>query len=357
MSAQNDNHYQAINTDLIEWDQVKVMYVYDFIGSFVPFEQETKESEEKQRKQKSYDTKKREHALPVKISSYVYINIINILLFVNHFKSMSNTLQNCGIVTPKYVSHELYTKGKHSECRVAFELARTFSNQIWALAMDVRKNSHQVEGYKGYFGRDICHHMKRMRMDCVLLKMLSSLPAMEMLGNKPNSKTGSDHTSDETHNYRKSAATFPRTHFHKCTHKNDRCALANCELLLIHGYLDCTGQKTRGNRLPRDDQWVTFSSNKNTIYNFNFHLFQKNKRFFELFGFNVCTPFIYILYTYTFFFLFFFFFAYSFNGLFDACISQIDFRAQSSIDSSQQKGQSLMAALKERQDLTYETAE
>ncbi|ETN99594.1 hypothetical protein RFI_37874 [Reticulomyxa filosa] len=162
---------------------------------------------------------------------------------------------------------------KKKECRLAYELARTFNSRLSALASQARRNSRQIHGYRGYFGKDIYQHMIQMKMDCCLMQNLLSLPSIECLSSKA-SPNGSLHHLELT--WQNSGENG------KCTHKNKSCCFVNCELLLRHGYLGLTGQKTRGNRLPPDPSVVAFSPNKDTIYAFNRYLFLKNKRFFEI---------------------------------------------------------------------------
>ncbi|ETO06193.1 hypothetical protein RFI_31205, partial [Reticulomyxa filosa] len=123
---------------------------------------------------------------------------------------------------------------------LAYELARTFHSRLSILETQARQKLRLVQGYNGYFGKDIFEHMQHMKMDCCLVQNLMSLPSVESL---PPSKNSSGTLKFLKLNPK--TAGYNNGH---CIHKDKHCCFVNCELLLNHGYFTCVGQKTRGRK-------------------------------------------------------------------------------------------------------------
>ncbi|ETO11864.1 hypothetical protein RFI_25514, partial [Reticulomyxa filosa] len=115
-------------------------------------------------------------------------------------------------------------KKKKKVCEFAYEMARIFKRSVNQLAMEVREKSRQIDGYKGFFGKDIFEHMKKIGMDCCLVAS----------GNNNDILMGRHKDSKKC----------------KCTHKDYSCVITHCELLLRCGYLCCTGQKNSWQKIP-----------------------------------------------------------------------------------------------------------
>ncbi|ETO21511.1 hypothetical protein RFI_15692, partial [Reticulomyxa filosa] len=170
------------------------------------------------------------------------------------------------------------------ECRLAYEVAKKFSRGLLKLATEARRKSRQVQGYNGYFGKDICEHMKRMHIDCSVRPGVLLLPSQLSTDtwSSAHSRMDSSSHNSSTHNNanRNDSSTSP-SNLRQCTHKDKACVFTNCELLFQHGYLHCVAQKTRGKKMPSSNHALTFSATKNAIYDFHLHLFLKNTYFFE----------------------------------------------------------------------------